>query len=258
MTISLDTGRYTVGMATSAADVQAAQRLRYAVFAEEMGARLDSPVSGLDADRFDAYCDHLLVRDGSEVVGTYRLLPPGRTERLYSDAEFDLTGLAHLRKDLVEAGRTCVHPDHRDGTVVALMWAGIARYMVAGGHRWLAGCCSVPLDDRGALAAAVVERVPLGPAEYRVTPRTPWRSRGAVLPDRFVPPALLRGYLRLGSWVCGAPAHDRDFGTADFFMLLSMANVNARYLRYFLGESPLGPSSAGEPRLGRPPLGEPL
>ncbi|MEV6039506.1 GNAT family N-acyltransferase [Nonomuraea sp. NPDC052116] len=236
MTISLDTGRYTIGMATSPADVQAAQRLRHEVFAEEMGARLDSPVSGLDVDRFDAYCDHLLVRDGREVVGTYRLLPPGRTERLYSDGEFDLANLAPVRKGLVEAGRTCVHPDHRGGAVVALMWAGIARYMVSGGHQWLAGCCSVPLDDGGEMAAAVVERVPLGPEEYRVTPRVPWRPRAAVRSDRFVPPALLRGYLRLGSWVCGAPAHDRDFGTADFFVLLSMANVNTRYLRHFLGE----------------------
>ncbi|MEV0232916.1 GNAT family N-acyltransferase [Nonomuraea sp. NPDC050786] len=237
MTITLDTGRYTVGMATGAADVQAAQRLRHEVFAGEMGARLDSPVSGLDVDRFDAYCDHLLVRDGREVVGTYRLLPPGRTDRLYSDGEFDLTNLAPLRKGLVEAGRTCVHPDHRGGAVVALMWAGIARYMLSGGHQWLAGCCSVPLDDGGTLAAAVVERVPLGPEEYRVTPHTPWHPEGDVPSDRFVPPALLRGYLRLGSWVCGAPAHDRDFGTADFFVLLSMANVNMRYLRYFLGET---------------------
>ncbi|MEV6157223.1 GNAT family N-acyltransferase [Nonomuraea sp. NPDC052129] len=240
MTISLTgrptTGRYTVGMAMSAADVQAAQRLRHEVFVEEMGARLDSPISGLDADRFDAYCDHLLVRYDDKVVGTYRLLPPGRTDRLYSDAEFDLRNLAVLRRDLVEAGRTCVHPDHRAGTVVGLMWAGIARYMVNGGHKWLAGCCSVPLDDEGAVAAGVVERVPLGPAEYRVTPRDPWRIKGAARSDQFVPPALLRGYLRLGSWVCGAPAHDRDFGTADFFVLLAMANVNARYLRHFLGE----------------------
>lgn len=266
MTISLDTGRYTVGLATSAADVQAAQRLRYEVFAEEMGARLDSPVSGLDVDRFDAYCDHLLVRDGRRVVGTYRLLPPGRTDRLYSDAEFDLRALAPIRRDLVEAGRTTVHPDHRDGAVVALMWAGIARYMVSGGHRWLAGCCSVPLDDGGTVAAAVAERVPLGPPEHRVTPHRPWHAAphpsrvapsasGASRvappasgvshvappmsgPDRFVPPALLRGYLRLGAWVCGRPAHDRDFGTADFFVLLSMAQVNTRYLRYFLGGQP--------------------
>ncbi|GAA2311561.1 GNAT family N-acetyltransferase [Nonomuraea roseoviolacea subsp. roseoviolacea] len=233
---SPDTGRYTVGLATSPADVRAAQRLRHQVFAEEMGARLDSPVSGLDVDRFDAYCDHLLVRDGDTVVGTYRLLPPGRADRLYSDAEFDLGTLAPLRRNLVEVGRTCVHPGHRKGAVVGLLWAGIARYMVSGGHQWLAGCCSVPLDDGGALAAGVAQRVPLGPEEYRVTPRDPWRAKGTAGSDRFVVPALLRGYLRLGAWVCGAPAHDRAFGTADFFVLLSMAQVNTRYLRHFLGE----------------------
>ncbi|MEW9527633.1 GNAT family N-acetyltransferase [Microbispora sp. NPDC049125] len=237
MTISLDTGRYTVGLARTAADLRAAQRLRHEVFAEEMGARLDSPVSGLDADRFDAYCDHLLVREGDTVVGTYRLLPPGRSDRLYSDAEFDLGALAGIRGGLVEAGRTCVHADHRGGAVVGLMWAGIARYMVNGGFTWLAGCCSVPLDDGGAVAAGVVDRVPLGPERHRVTPRTPWRDAGVPRPDRFVLPTLLRGYLRLGAWICGAPAHDPDFRTADFFVLLSMADVDTRYLRHFLGET---------------------
>lgn len=87
-----DAGRYTVRLAESAADVRAAQRLRHEVFAVEMGARLDSPLNGHDADRFDAYCDHLLVREGDTVVGTYRLLPPGRSDRLYSETEFDLGG----------------------------------------------------------------------------------------------------------------------------------------------------------------------
>ncbi|GII53686.1 hypothetical protein Pth03_20750 [Planotetraspora thailandica] len=236
MTISLDTGRYTVGFAESAADVRAAQRLRYEVFAQEMGAHLDSPVSGLDVDRFDAYCDHLLVREGDTVVGTYRLLPPGRTDRLYSDSEFDLGALAGVRDNLVEVGRTCVHPDHRAGAVMGLMWAGIANYMVSGGYGWLAGCCSVSLDDGGAVAGGVLGRVDFGPEEYRVTPHNPWKDTGAPLPERFVLPALLRGYLRLGSWICGAPAHDPDFRSADFFVLLSMANLDTRYLRHFLGD----------------------
>ncbi|MFF4774614.1 GNAT family N-acetyltransferase [Microtetraspora fusca] len=240
MTISLDTGRYTVGMAMTPADLQAAQRLRHRVFAEEMGARLDTPVSGLDVDGFDAYCDHLVVRDGREVVGTYRLLPPGRADRLYSDSEFDLGALAGIRRELVEVGRTCVHPDHREGAVVGLLWAGIARYMVAGGFRWLGGCCSIPLDDGGVTAARIAAGVPLGPEEYRVRPRHAWRPTRRVGPQaepsgRFVPPTLLRGYLRLGAWVCGAPAHDLDFGTADFFVLLSMDRVDGRYLRHFLG-----------------------
>lgn len=225
--------RYTVGLAKSAADLQAAQRLRYQVFAGELGATLDSPVTGLDIDSFDAYCDHLLVRDGSQVVGTYRLLPPGRRDRLYSETEFDLAPLSGIRKHLVEVGRSCVHPDHRAGAVIGLMWAGIAQYMVEGGHSWLVGCCSVPVAD----AAEVIERVPLGPEEYQVKPLKPWSEVGQERGKAFVMPPLLRGYLRLGAWVCGPPAHDPAFGTADFLVLLSMSRVDGRYLKYFLGES---------------------
>ncbi|MGV9302318.1 GNAT family N-acetyltransferase [Nonomuraea sp. NPDC003727] len=223
--------RYTVGLARTPADLQAAQRLRYRVFAEELGARLDSPVTGLDVDPFDAYCDHLLVRSGDDVVGTYRLLPPKRKDRLYSDTEFDLAALAHLRDDLVEVGRSCVHPDHRAGAVIGLMWAGIARYMAEGGYGWLVGCCSVPLRD----AANIMERARLAPEEYRVKPLLPWTDLGEGSPA-FVMPPLLRGYLRLGAWICGEPAYDPAFGCADFLVLLSMARVDQRYLRHFLGE----------------------
>lgn len=228
-------GRYTMEFAQTAADVRAAQRLRHEVFADEMGARLDSPISGLDVDRFDAYCDHLLVRHRGAVVGTYRMLAPGRADRLYSEGEFDLSALAGIRGGLVEVGRTCVHPDHRGGAVIGLMWAGIARYMIDHGHAWLGGCCSIPLDDGGATAAGVLDAIPLGPREYRVTPHEPWSGEGVPRGDAFILPKLLRGYLRLGAWVCGAPAHDRGFGTADFFVLLPMAGVDTRYLRHFLG-----------------------
>ncbi|GAA4181513.1 GNAT family N-acetyltransferase [Streptosporangium oxazolinicum] len=267
--------RYSVGLAATAVEMREAQRLRHRVFSEEMGARLDSPITGLDVDPLDAYCDHLLVRcdDTGEVVGTYRLLGPRRADRLYSDSEFDLGALAGIRGNMVEAGRACVHPSHRGGAVLGLMWAGIARYMVAGGYGWLAGSCSVPVAE----AAGIMERVPLSPPGYRVTPHRPWRAdpasgpsrRGddsalpagsgfvaappvgagavppqredtsertaAARPGRTPLPPLLRGYMRLGAWVCGPPAHDLDFGTADFFVLLSMAEADPRYLRYFLG-----------------------
>ncbi|MFB8774703.1 GNAT family N-acetyltransferase [Streptomyces broussonetiae] len=239
--------RYTVTVARDQADVRAAQRLRHDVFAGEMGALLDSAEPGLDADAFDAYCDHLLVHDNQtgQVVGTYRLLPPERAAvagRLYSEGEFDLSALAPVRGQLVEVGRSCVHPDHRDGTVIGLIWAGIARYMVDRGHEWLAGCCSVPLADGGTLAAATWDRVRakhLAPEEYRVRPLLPWSADGVARPAGHteVPP-LLRGYLRLGAWVCGEPAHDPDFGVADLYVLLSMRRVNERYLRHFLSLVP--------------------
>ncbi|MEU7025710.1 GNAT family N-acyltransferase [Streptomyces sp. NPDC046275] len=243
--------RYVVGLARDQEDVRAAQRLRHLVFAGEMGARLDGPEPGLDSDAFDAYCDHLLVRreDTGEVVGTYRVLPPERAAvagRLYSESEFDLTRLAPVRHDLVEVGRSCVHPAHRNGAVIALVWAGLARYMTRTGHNWLAGCCSVPLADGGALAAATWDTVRtkhLAPEEYWVTPHRLWTPDGSVPPaaapgSRADLPPLLRGYLRLGAWVCGAPAHDPDFGVADLYVLLSLRNTNPRYLRHFLSLAP--------------------
>ncbi|MFH0520749.1 GNAT family N-acetyltransferase [Streptomyces sp. M41] len=238
--------RYTVGLARDEEDVRAAQRLRHDVFAGEMGALLSSPQPGHDIDAFDAYCDHLLVREetSGQVVGTYRLLPPERAAvagRLYSEGEFDLTGIDSLRPDLVEVGRSCVHPDHRDGAVISLIWAGIARYMIDRGHEWLAGCCSIPLADGGTLAAATWDRVQakhLAPREHRVRPLRPWQPTAPVPATRVELPALLRGYLRLGARVCGEPAHDPEFGVADLYVLLSMRRIDPRYLRHFLSLVP--------------------
>jgi putative hemolysin len=243
--------RYTVRLARDEEDVRAAQRLRHDVFAGEMGAVLPTPEPGLDIDAFDAYCDHLLVTDTvtGQVVGTYRLLPPERAAiagRLYSDSEFDLGHLDALRPELVEVGRSCVHPDHRDGAVIGLIWGGIARYMTDRGHQWLGGCCSLPLADGGVMASATWHQVKerhLAPAQYRVTPHRPWHagevSQGARPGGgRAELPALLRGYLRLGAWVCSAPAHDPEFKVADLYVLLPMSAVNPRYLRHFLSLVP--------------------
>ncbi|MFJ1864326.1 GNAT family N-acetyltransferase [Streptomyces sp. NPDC088097] len=240
------TPQYTVRLARDEAEVRAAQRLRHQVFAGELGARLDGPEPGLDVDAFDAYCDHLLVLDEErgEVVGTYRLLPPERAAiagRLYSEGEFDLSALDPIRPDLVEVGRSCVHPDHRNGAVIALIWAGLARYMERSGHNWLAGCCSIPLSDGGALAAATRESVlarNLAPQEYRVTPHLPWNPEGIAVAGRTELPPLLRGYLRLGAWVCGEPALDAGFGCADLYVLLDLRRTNPRYLKHFLSLAP--------------------
>ncbi|TDP97546.1 GNAT family N-acetyltransferase [Labedaea rhizosphaerae] len=236
------TARYSLLVARDSDEVTAAQRLRHAVFAGELGATLHSPVPGLDVDAFDEYCDHLVVRadDSGEIVGTYRMLPPGRAGAgLYSETEFDLGALAPLRDGLVETGRSCVHPDHRSGAVIGLVWAGIARYMVLSGHSWLGGCASVPLADGGSFAKGVWQTVRAkhyAPDEYRVTPHRPWNS-DVEPPVRTVLPPLLKGYLRLGAWVCGPPAHDPDFAVADLFVLLGMSHVDQRYLRFFLGET---------------------
>lgn len=231
--------RYSLLLTTDSAEVRAAQRLRHRVFAGELGAVLHTPEPGFDIDRFDELCDHLVVREDAtgEIVGTYRMLPPERSASgLYAEGEFTVDALAPLRPSLVETGRSCVHPEHRSGAVVGLVWAGIARYMLLTGHRWLAGCASVPLADGGVTASGVWQRVQarhLSPPEHRVAPLRPWAP--GELAAKVAMPALLQGYLRLGAWVCGPPAHDPDFDCADFLVLLSMDHLDQRYLRFFLG-----------------------
>ena len=235
------TPRFDVRLARTDAEIEAAQRLRYAVFADELGARLPTTRPGIDHDIFDAYCDHLIVKDprSDEVVGTYRILPPDRARRiggLYAETEFDLTRLQHLRPRMAEIGRSCVHADYRSGAVIAMLWIGLAEYARDRGCEYLAGCASVTMVDGGRIAAGVRRVLALtapSPAEYRVFPRhpLPWES---IEPDRDAPlPPLIRGYVRCGAWCCGDPAWDPDFNTADFLMLLSMARLDARYLKRF-------------------------
>ncbi|KZB81541.1 GNAT family N-acetyltransferase [Amycolatopsis regifaucium] len=238
-----DAPRYSLLVANGNEEVVAAQRLRHQVFAEEMGAKLNSPTPGLDVDYFDEFCDHLVVRDDNtgEIVGTYRMLPPDRAAlagKLYSDSEFDLTALGALRPSLVETGRSCVHPDHRSGAVVSLVWAGIGRYMLLAGHRYLAGCASVPLTDGGSYAAGVwdvLRTKHYADESLRVTPLNPWRLEDVERPTRAILPPLIKGYTRLGAKIYGPPALDADFGVADFFVLLDLHNVDERYLKFFLG-----------------------
>ena len=128
-----ETHQLYVSLARTPEEVKEAQRLRYKVFAEEMGARL-SGHDGLDKDGFDAFCEHLLVRDADsgKVVGTYRILDPYMANEAggyYSAGEFDITRLYHLMPTMVEVGRSCVHPDYRNGGTIGLLWAGFAKYM---------------------------------------------------------------------------------------------------------------------------------
>jgi putative hemolysin len=172
--------RYHVSLAVDDSEIREAQRLRYMVFAEEMGARLSSLHPGLDTDLYDPYCDHLLVREMSsgEVVGTYRILTPDSAQRVgsyYSEQEFDLTRLSFLRPRMAELGRSCVHPAHRSGGVIARLWIGLADYMTRYGYEYIVGCASVGMAEGGHAAASIHRQLAerhLAPIEWRVTPRT--------------------------------------------------------------------------------------
>jgi putative hemolysin len=240
--------RYTLLLSTDAAHIEAAQRLRHDVFTSEPGFAMARSADGLDADRFDEFCDHLLVReDGSgELVGCYRMLPPPgaiAAGSLYTATEFDVRALDALRPSLVEMGRAVVRGDHRNGGVVLLMWAGILAYLDRSGYEYVTGCVSVPThpahEEPGSQLRGVrdfVLRRHSAPAQHTVRPYRPVTIDGRTLdeidpPARVGVPALMRGYLRLGAQVCGEPAHDPDFGVGDFPALLDKRRADIRYLK---------------------------
>jgi putative hemolysin len=227
--------------------VRAAQRLRYDVFVGEMGARLNTPLAGHDIDLFDNYCEHLLVRDKAtrQVIGTYRVLTPAQAKRVgstYSDTEFDLTRLRTLRERMVELGRSCVHPDHRHGGVIMALWSALAEFMVRNRLDTMIGCASIPMLHNGIVSGDVaasiwqqLQSTHLAPIEYHVRPRLPLPVERLDSSLDVEPPALIKGYLRLGARVLGAPAWDPDFNSADLPMLMRIADLPARYRKHFLG-----------------------
>lgn len=227
--------------ARTPAEIREAQALRYRVFAEEMGARLAGH-DRLDRDGYDAFCDHLLVRDREtgKVVGTYRILSPAMAREArgyYSAGEFDLTRLQPLLERTVEVGRSCVHPDYRSGGTITLLWAGLAQYMRRNRYDYLMGCASISMADGGHHAASLYNRLKhdhLAPPEYRVFPRCPLPLDALRGDMATACPPLIKGYLRVGAQICGEPAWDPDFNTADLLLLLPMTRLNQRYAAHFL------------------------
>lgn len=244
-----DAPRYSLLLTTDPDLITAAQQLRHDVFTSEPGFALTGAADGRDADRFDEFCDHLIVRDDTsgELVGCYRMLPPSgaiAAGGLYTATEFDVRAIDPLRPSLVEMGRAVVRHDHRNGGVVLIMWAGILAYLDRCDYDYVTGCVSVPVAGANGEPAGTqlrgvrdfVRRRHAAPECYTVHPYRPVVIDGSSLDDiappaRATVPPLMRGYLRLGAQVCGEPAHDPHFGVGDFPALLDKRDADTRYLR---------------------------
>ncbi len=237
---------FSVELATCAADIREAQRLRYRVFADEMGARLHSTEPGVDCDRFDPFCHHLLVRDTltGQVVGYSRLLTDQQAQQaggFYSQTEFAIQAILALPGRFIEVGRTCVHADYRTGATMIALWSGLADFVMQHGFDYFIGCPSIPLGEGYSEAHAIFNELAkrhLTDESLRVIPLKPLPPPEKPLPSCFALPPLLKAYLRLGAKICGEPYWDEDFQVADLFILLPTRRVAKRYARHFLGQIP--------------------
>lgn len=235
--------RFRAAFAVSHREVLTSQRLRYQVFGKEMGAKLSGRFLRLDRDRYDTFCRHLLIRDtfNGKIIACTRILTEEHAARaggFYSASEFDIAPVLALPGRVMELGRTCVHPDYRNGAVVAMLWSRIAEFILEHGYDYLIGCASIDAHDGGHNAQAVMRRLQgkhMTPPYLRVQPRHELPvSPSAANPVEAVMPPLIKAYISLGARAAGEPCWDEDFGVADIFMLLNVRDMSPRYARHFL------------------------
>ncbi len=252
-------GRLDVRIATSEEEIAAAQALRHRIFYGEMGATPAPEVAraGRDIDPYDSLCDHLLVIDHGEdgrphVVGTYRLLRQvvaTMHRGFYSSGEYDLSPLIASSESggqLLELGRSCVAPEWRNNTTIALLWRGIASYLRMHGIGYMFGCASLHGTNPDAHAAALsfLYHQHLAPPHLRARAL----ADHYVSMDRLAPgsydmraaarslPPLIKGYLRVGAMVGDGAFVDRQFNTVDVFVVMPVEQITRRYLdRFILG-----------------------
>lgn len=237
--------RFTVRFARTEAEITATQKLRYRIFAGELGAAIDGGHEGIDTDQYDAHCKHLMVLDNAsgDVVACTRILCEDAAEAtggFYSASEFDLEMIHSLPGRVMEIGRTCVAAEHRSGAVIATLWQGIAEYVTQEGYDYMFGCASIGLEDGGAAAHHILDVIRAkhmsSPAQ-RVRPYYGLPVADKKLEGSVKMPPLLKAYVSLGAKACGEAYWDRDFNCADVFMLLNVSDLNPRYARHFLGRT---------------------
>jgi putative hemolysin len=263
--IHAEVGRYRLRLAETAEDREAACRLRFKVFNIELGEGLQSSYrTGIDTDRFDLCCEHLLVEDKSEdnpakrIVGTYRMQTGETAARnlgYYSEQEFSFASYEPLRAGILELGRASIDREHRTPEVLTLLWRGIAQYATDMGLRYLVGCSSMNSQDpdEGWQMYRQLEHYRVSP-EFETAPTAayacpieqegahaqPSPSEKSIPNSQATPPAqckvpkLLKTYLAIGARIAGPPAWDREFGTIDFLTLLDLKTVSPSACHRFL------------------------
>jgi putative hemolysin len=254
--VRIDAGRFTVRLAESEADVAAAQRLRYKVFVEEMGAEAspEARAERRERDAFDPYFDHLLLIDNEaaaedSVAGVYRLMTGSMARRgigFYGAGEYDLSALARTGRETLELGRSCVDAKHRGGAGMHLLWTGLGQYVSERGVEIMFGVASFHGADPAPLAQPLsyLHHHHRAPEDLRVRALPEHFVRMDILPRESVSkieamkriPALIKAYLRLGGFVGEGAFVDRQFNTVDVCLLMDTARMVDRYRAFYSRE----------------------
>jgi len=254
----LRAGNLGLRLASTAAELDAVQALRYRVFYEEMGAKPDAATlaSHRDADEYDAIADHLLVVDHDlgegmdSVVGTYRLIRQGAAEKLgrfYSESEYDISALKRFAGNKLELGRSCTASAYRSRAAMQLLWRGIAAYVFQHNIDLMFGCASLAGTDPDAIAEELTYLATHHMAPEAIRPR--------ALPERYVEmrrldpagidpkgalmrlPPLIKGYLRLGGFVGDGAVIDAQFNTTDIAIVVQTDLMTDKYYRHYEREA---------------------
>lgn len=256
----IDAGRFTVRLAETEDDVAAAQRLRYRVFVEEMGASASPEDAALrrERDAFDAHFDHLLLIDNEaapedpldSVAGVYRLLRGAVAKQgcgFYGDDEYDLTKIKQYPRETVELGRSCVGVDYRGGAAMHLLWTGLGQYVADHNIEIMFGVASFHGNDpqKLALPLSYLHWNHLAPEDLRVRAQPAHFVPMDVIPADQIKrsqamreiPALIKAYLRLGGFVGEGAYVDHAFNTVDVCLLMDTSRMVDRYRDFYQRES---------------------
>jgi len=248
--------RFEVRLASSADEIMSAQRLRYRVFVEEMGASPDPAdrARRLERDRFDPHFDHLILLDNENrpsdpldrVIGVYRLMRKDaaiKGEGFYGASEYDLTPLLKGGREIVELGRSCVDAAYRGGAAMHFLWNGLAEYVLTRKIEIMFGVASFHGTDTQAIAQALsyLHAHHLAPDDLRVTTLPEYFVAMDIIPPAAIErktalkqiPALIKAYLRLGGFVGDGAYVDRAFNTTDVCLLMDTTRMTARYRDYY-------------------------
>jgi len=237
---------FTIKTADTREELLSALQLRHEIFIEELLHKKKK--SGLDVDKFDGRCDHLMIIDNrnNKLIGTYRLQSSLHTRKWYTATEFHMKYIKKLPGNKLELGRACVHPDYRNGVTITLLWEGIHAYMHASQTQYLFGCSSIKTMDKEEIKSIYNYLKFNGHVsdEHKVRPKGKFKVPGfkrnirhgvlhnldsdlSEYKDRI--PSLLHSYLRAGAKVCGSPALDRSFKCIDFLTLLNVEDIRKSY-----------------------------